>query len=294
MKELKGICVASITPFKENSNEFDEIAFREHMDDLIDAGVHIILVNSGTGEFAYLRAEEKKRIAEIAAKHINGRTDFMVQTSAINTEETIEFSKHAEANGADGLLVLPPYFEGPGDEGVLYHFEALSNSINTPVMVYNIPQYTNYAITPEFFKKLMEFDNIKYIKDSSEDFKNVLYYLNEVDDKDAVFNGFDACSLEGLIAGCGGSVLGVGNIMPKNYVQLYDFVKTKKYDEAIELWEKMRPLNLFLCAQPFSQIIKAAVNMTGKKVGDCRRPLDSLPEKTLTALKEIIERSEFE
>ncbi|RLC36135.1 MAG: dihydrodipicolinate synthase family protein, partial [Candidatus Nealsonbacteria bacterium] len=113
MKELKGICAASCTPFKEGGEEVDEDALKAHLDYLIEAGVHIILVCGGTGEFAYLRPEEKKRIVEVSAKHINGRTNLMVQASAINTVDAVDYAKHAEDAGANGLLVLPPYFEGP-------------------------------------------------------------------------------------------------------------------------------------------------------------------------------------
>jgi len=91
MKDLKGICVALSTPFTEDGEKVDETALKNHIDDMLDAGVHIILVCGGTGEFAYLRPEERKRIAEIASRHIDGRANFMVQTSKINTADTIEF-----------------------------------------------------------------------------------------------------------------------------------------------------------------------------------------------------------
>src|SRR5680860_156615 len=108
MKELKGICAASCTPFKEGGEEVDDNALKAHLDYLIEAGVHIILVCGGTGEFAYLRPEEKRRIVEISSKHIDGRAAFMVQTSAISTVDAIEYARHAEDAGADGLLILPP------------------------------------------------------------------------------------------------------------------------------------------------------------------------------------------
>jgi 4-hydroxy-tetrahydrodipicolinate synthase len=135
MKKLRGICAALCTPFTEEGEKVDERALRNHIDSMLEAGVHIILVCGGTGEYAYLRPEEKRRIAEIASKHIDGRTHFMVQTSAINTADAIEFAKHAEGVGADCLLILPPYFEGPNSDGVYYHYEKISKAIKIPIMV---------------------------------------------------------------------------------------------------------------------------------------------------------------
>ena len=148
MKELKGMCVALCTPFTEDGEKVDENALKNHIDSMMEAGVHIILVCGGTGEFAYLRSEERRRIAEIASKHIDGRAVFMVQTSAVNTADAIEFSRHAEGVGADCLLILPPYFEGPNYDGVYYHYEKIAEAINTPIMVYNIPGSSNIDITP--------------------------------------------------------------------------------------------------------------------------------------------------
>ncbi len=117
-----GICVPVCTPFDESGENLDEGALRDHIDSMIEAGVHIVLVCGGTGEFPYLRADEKRRIAEIAGKHIDGRAGFMVQTSTINTQDAIEVAKHAEGLGADALMILPPYFEGPDRRGVRDHF----------------------------------------------------------------------------------------------------------------------------------------------------------------------------
>ena len=114
VKKLEGICAALCTPFDASGERVDESALRTHIDSMLEAGVHIILVCGGTGEFAYLRPEERRRIAELAARHIDGRAGFMVQTSAIATAEAVAFARHAEDLGADALLVLPPYFEGAG------------------------------------------------------------------------------------------------------------------------------------------------------------------------------------
>jgi len=288
MKELKGICAASCTPFKEDGEEVDENALKEHLDYLIEAGVHIILVCGGTGEFAYLRPEEKKRIVEVSAKHINGRTDLMVQASAINTVDAIDYAKHAEDAGADGLLVLPPYFEGPDADGVYYHYEKIANAVNIPIVAYNIPVNSGFDITPQFFKRLMEIDNVKYIKDSTGDFIRIRELIKVAGDKAKVFNGADPIAFEALVAGTIGCVWGAANVMPKESVQLYDLIMANNLVKAKELWERMLPANLFFWNHIYNSSVKAATNLVGSKVGECRKPVLPLKDSELAELKEAL------
>ncbi len=119
MTELHGVIAALCTPFDDSGEQLDEAALRNHLDTMLEAGVHGIVLCAGTGEFAYLRDDEKARIAEIGIRHVDRRAAVVMQTSAINTADAIENSKRAEDLGADAIMVLPPYFEGPDTDGVL-------------------------------------------------------------------------------------------------------------------------------------------------------------------------------
>lgn len=288
MKELKGICGASCTPFKEGGEKVDEEALKVHLDYLIEAGIHIVLVCGGTGEFAYLRPEEKKRIVEISSKQINGRAAFMVQTSAISTVDAIEYAKHAEDAGADGLLVLPPYFEGPDADGVYYHYEKIARAVNIPIVAYNIPVHSGFDITPQFFKRLMEIDNVKYIKDSTGDFVRIRELIVAVGDKAKVFNGADPIAFESLLAGTVGCIWGAANVMPKECVQLYDLIMANNLVQAKELWGRMLPANLFFWSHVYNSSVKAATNLSGRRIGECRKPVLSLKDFELAELKEAL------
>jgi len=288
MKELKGICAASCTPFKEDGEKLDESALKEHIDYLIDAGVHIILVCGGTGEFAYLRPEEKKRIASISAKHINGRAAFMVQTSAINTIDAINNAKYAEDVGADALLVLPPYFEGPDAEGVFYHYEQISNAINIPIVAYNIPVHSGFDITPEFFRRLMEIDNVRYIKDSTGDLTRIRKLVKVTENKAKVFNGSDPIAFESLMAGTVGCIWGAVNVMPKQCVQLYNLITEGDLISARKLWKKMFPANMFFWSHVYNSSVKTATNLVGRKIGECRKPVLPLNDSDLAELKDTL------
>ncbi len=285
MKSLKGICVALCTPFTKDGEKVDEPALRKHIDSMLQEGVHIILVCGGTGEFAYLRTEERRRIAEIASKHINGKAGFMVQTSAVSTAEAIEASKHAESVGADCLLILPPYFEGPNYDGVYYHYENIAEAIKIPIMVYNIPQSSNIDITPEFLKRLMQIDNVQYIKDSMESLKRIQELLLVGGDRIKVFNGGDSIAFYSLVAGCPGAVWGATNAMPKESVKLYDLVQAGKLVEARDLWKRMFPTNLFFVSHVYNVSVKAATNLSGRKVGLPRKPQMPLTAPEMKELK---------
>lgn len=276
MNELAGICTPICTTFSNGEQAFDETAFLTHLDTLLEAGVPIIAVCGGTGEFPFLTAEEKRRIAEVSARHIGGRAKLIVQTSALITREAIEFSRHAEGIGADALLVLPPYFEGPGAAGVIHHYEAVARSVNIPIMAYNIPVHSGFDITPALFTRLREIDNIRYIKDSSGD---MLRIEQLIESGARVFNGCDYLSLYGLMAGCIGCFWGGSNAMPREAVRLYELCELGEYGKALDLWRRMRPANMFFWTHPFNPSVKAAANMMGYPVGECRLPVTPLDDE---------------
>ncbi len=286
MSNLSGMCVPICTPLAEGGEQVDEARLRTHIDAMLEAGVHIILVCGGTGEFAYLRADEKKRIAEIAGKHIDNRAAFMVQTSAINTADTIEYSKHATDQGADGVMILPPYFEGPDLEGVYYHYEQVAGAIEIPIMVYNIPQHSGFDITPAFFQRLLEIDNVRYIKDSTGDLVRIEELLRT---GGSVFNGADPIALYALIAGCPGCVWGAINAMPEAAMTLYTQVRSGELEAARELWGRMLPAQLFFWNHVYNAGVKAAAGLSGHPVGPCRAPVRPLTAAQLADLEGALE-----
>jgi 4-hydroxy-tetrahydrodipicolinate synthase len=285
MKKFKGMCVPICTPFVKGGEAVDEGALKAHIDWLIECGVHIILANGGTGEFAYLREGERRRIAEVTAKHVAGRTDVFVQTSAVNTADTIAHSKAAKDVGADAIMVLPPYFEGPSVDGVRWHYEAVARAVELPIVVYNIPQHSGIDITPEVFAQLLNIDHIRYIKDSM---GSMVRIQQLVATGGGVFNGGDPIAFQGMLAGAVGAVWGAANVMPKEAVALYEFVAARKLVEAAELWERMLPSQLFFWTHDYNASIKAAANLAGRKIGECRKPQLPLNEAQMAELREAM------
>jgi len=285
MNDLKGVCTPICTVFSDDGQKFNETAFLKHMDTLLEAGIHIIAVCGGTGEFPFLTADEKRHIAELSARHIDGRAKLIIQTSAIITGEAIEFSRHAEGTGADALLVLPPYFEGPDESGVMHHYEQIARSVEIPIMAYNIPVHSGFDLTPGIFRRLREIDNIRYIKDSSGDMLRIEQLIASGAE---VFNGCDYLSYYGLLAGCPGLFWGGSNAMPTEAVALYRYCCDGDFDQALQLWHRMRLSNMFFWTHPFNPAVKAACNMMGHPVGECRRPVMPLDDESRLELSHAL------
>ncbi len=285
MSKLEGVCVPICTPFKDNGASLDVAALEANIDSLIESGVHIIAVNGGTGEFPFLTEPEKRQIAEIASKRVAGRVKLVVQTSAIRTEDAIENSKHAEGVGADAVLVLPPYFEGPGEDGVHWHYEQVAMSIKTSVMAYNIPVFTQFDITPEFFARLSEIDGIDYIKDSMANPVRIEQFIGQ---GAGVFCGCDFLNFFSLINGGPGLFAGSGNAAPAQLTRLWDLVQADEMSEAARLWKTLQPISRLLWTLPFNPVAKAASAMTGREAGLCRMPVQPLSADEMKQVEEAV------
>jgi 4-hydroxy-tetrahydrodipicolinate synthase len=281
MTELSGVCVPVCTLFNDDDETIDERGYLRHIDRMIETKTDIILACGGTGEFAYLTTEEKRRLVEITGKHIENRASFIAQTSAISLRDTIDATKHAADHGADALMILPPYFEGPDAAGVYHHFEKVAEATDLPIMVYNIPVHSGFDITPDFFSKLLEIDNIKYIKDSTGDLIRIQELLQT---SGKVFNGGDPITYPALAAGCVGCVWGAINFIPEEAVELYALVEEGKLGEANQLWQRLLPSQLFIWTHVYNSAVKSAANYRGFNVGQCRAPVLPLSNQDLSIL----------
>ena len=285
MSEIKGICVPTCTPFDKAGEAVSEKALSAHIERLLEAGVHGIVSCGGTGEFAYLSEAERRQIHQLVATRVRGRCKFIAQASAVRTQDAIENAKFAEGLGADAVMVLPPYFEGPTMDGVMWHFETVARAIRTPIIVYNIPQNTNRDITPDLFSRLLKIENIEYIKDSTGDFTRIQQLIAT---GGKVLNGGDALAYQALVAGCPGLIWGGANVVPKEAVRLYDLVAKGDLNSAAIQWKSILPAQLFFWTHDYNSSVKAAVNMLGGDVGMCRKPALPLGDADLAELKNAL------
>ncbi|QFT81988.1 4-hydroxy-tetrahydrodipicolinate synthase [Roseovarius sp. THAF27] len=276
MADLAGINLAMQTPFgadgKIDFSEWDGL-----VDAYVDAGVHGLVLGSGTGQHPYLTEEECKALYEAAIKRIDGRCNAICQTSALNMDEVIRRSKHAEAAGADALMILPPYLEGPADDDGLFEFyRAIDAEVGIDIVGYNIPQATGLAVSPELFTRLSELKNFNYIKDSGGDLTTHQQYLQ---DGCRVLNGCDTTAVYAMMAGAHGCIWGGANYMPHETVALYKHVAAKEYDQALALWQKMLPSLLHIWTNDYLQCVLVAARHRGYGLGNVRRPLRPISDE---------------
>lgn len=269
MADLSGVYIATCTPFAADEN-FDEGVFKAHLDKLIEGGADGIVFCGGTGEFAFLSNEERRRIIEVGAKHVHGRAGIIVNSSAIRETDGIDWALHAQDQGADAVMVLPPYFEGPGESGVIRFYEAINDAIDTEIMLYNIPVHSGFDIDARMYSRLMELEHINSIKDSTGDLVRQLE-LMEIGGK--VFNGCDPLAYYAMSAGVTGCIWGGANAMAVECSRLWRLVQEGKLMEARSLWKKMEPLNLYFWLNEYNPAVKKATELRTSPVGACRMPV---------------------
>ena len=277
MRKLTGIFAALCTPMDEHGQSIDLGRFRAHIDDMIEAGLHGLVLGSGTGEYAYLSPEERRQLIKEGANHTDGRVPTIAQTTALSTSECIENAKFAEDAGASALMILPPFLEPPKERGVIYHYTAIAKSVRIPIIMYNVPDQAA-PLTEDLYRKLLAVENLDGVKDSSGDFTG-LQKLIAIGG--SVLNGSDPYAPYSLMAGCAGIIWGAANFMPHECAKLYDLIKAGDFAEAIELWHAMKAICLWLWENPhdvdYLTGVKAAARLTGRDLGGARKPLPPVP-----------------
>ena len=283
MSDLEGINLAMQTPFKvDGTIDFQE--WERLIDAYIEAGVHGLVLGSGTGQHPYLTEQECNQLFEIGIKQINGRCNVICQTSALNMDEVIRRSKHAQNNGADALMILPPYLEGPvDDDGILEFYRTIDAEMDIDIVGYNIPQATGLSVSVDLFRRLGDLEHFNYIKDSGGNMTTHQLYLQS---GTKVLNGCDTTTVYALMAGAHGCIWGGANYMPHETVKLYGLVKSGDLAGALDLWQKMLPSLLHIWTHDYMQCVLSASEARGYGLGNVRRPLIPLTE---AAKKEMLD-----
>jgi len=287
MKDLSGINLAMQTPFKEDG-QIDFSLQEKLIEQYLEAGVQGIVLGAGTGQYVNLTEEECKRLYEAAIKRINGRCKVICQTSALNVDEVVRRSRYAETIGADALMILPPFFEGPSDDDGLFEFyREVDKSVGIDIVGYNIPQSSGISVSIELLKRLNELPNFNWIKDSGGDFALHQDYIRTAS---GTLNGNDMVMPYSFMAGSKGTIWGAANYMPQEAVKLYQLCNSGNYQEALQLWQRMLPSLLFVC-NGFGHYVAAvarAAQLRGFGSGFVRKPLRVLAKEQEQALLESL------
>ena len=247
---FKGSFTALITPFKDG--KFDEASFRSLIDFQLVSGTHGLVPTGTTGESPTLSHEEHIRIVEVCIEQANKKAPVIAGTGSNSTEEAIYLTKHAEKAGADAALVVTPYYNKPSQEGLLQHFTKIANSVDIPIVIYNIPGRSIVDMSNETMSKLFEVKNIVGVKDATGDIPRVYFTRSEVGNEYNILSGDDSTTLAFMTYGGHGAISVTSNIAPKLCSDFHSLCMDKNFYEASLINDKLMPLHraLFLESSP--------------------------------------------
>lgn len=270
MSKLRGINLAMQTPFNADGS-VNYGRWEALIDQYLETGMHGFVLSSGTGQHAYLTEAECNKLFELGIKRINGRAKVTAQTSALNQDEVIRRSKAAQDLGADALMILPPFFEGPKhDDGIFRFYEAIDKAVSIDIIGYNIPGATGIELKPDLYKRLMQLKNFNFIKDSSGDMckQQALLACGG-----QILNGADPNAPFSFMLGTAGTIWGCANIFPREAVQLFELIEAGKHAEGLKLWARMFPIVNYCWQNDYIPAVKAACRQMGFDGGTVRAPV---------------------
>jgi 4-hydroxy-tetrahydrodipicolinate synthase len=279
----------AVTTAFHDDGRIDEAAFAANLEGLIAAGATGFVVGGCTGEFWALSHEERKRLFDVAYEAIAGRVTLIAGTGAVSVEETVALTRHAEAAGCDGALILPPYFVKLSDDDIEAHFADVTAQIGLPVVLYNIPGNAVNAITPALAARLADLERVVAIKESSGDWNNYYGTYLAVHERLRVYCG--PSSVFGVPAvqlGADGTIDCFPNVWQRGGLDLYFAAKAGETEKAAELQAMGRRLtDLFTSeGRTLYPATKAAMDMMGLPGGGTpRRPLRKLTGAPLKGLE---------
>lgn len=281
---FKGSAVALVTPFtKDNKVNFDKLAelIEYHIENKTDA-----IVSCGTtGEATTMSDEEILSVLEFTVKKVNGRIPVIAGTGSNNTMHSVELSQKAEALGVDGLLIITPYYNKANKSGLKKHFITIAESVNIPIILYNVPGRTCMNISPALIAELAQVPNIVAVKEASGDLGQVAEIASLVPEDFAIYSGNDDSIVPLLSLGGHGVISVLANVCPR---ETHDLVE--KYLEGDVEGSRKIQLDLdALIAALFIEVnpipVKTAMNLLGFEVGGLRLPLDNMDPANLEVLK---------
>ncbi|MBN3724800.1 dihydrodipicolinate synthase family protein [Burkholderia sp. Ac-20379] len=278
---FSGLNLAISTPFDAQGRiDFDR--FETLVERYLATGVDGFVLSSGTGMHVYLSQAESAELVTRGARIIKGRAKIIVQASALLVDDVVSRARHAAEAGADGIMVLPPFFEGPTDDEGIVNFYASVAEAGLPIIGYNVPQAVGVEITPDLLRRLCDIEQFVAVKDSSGDLARQASLART---GLAVMNGADPLVPYALFAGASGLIWGGANFAPKTCVALVAAAKQQKWDTVREIWRALAPAMSLIWEGDYVQSVYAAAELTGYGAGAPRRPLARLAPHKLDALR---------
>lgn len=286
---FEGVLPAIVTPFQnDHGKSLDLSGLQSNIAFLLSKGVHGVVPCGSTGESATLSFEEHVRVIEATIEAVAGKVPVLAGAGSNSTEEAIRFTRSAKDLGADGVLIISPYYNKPNRSGLVKHFTAIAD-LDIPVVLYNVPSRTGQNLPPDLVTELSAHPNIVGIKEASGNISQVSEIIEGTLDQDfTVISGDDGMTLPVLALGGGGVISVTANVEPGRMVAMYQAYTGGDWDGAISLHYELAPLcrALFIDTNPIP--VKKAINLRGMAAGPLRLPLDELDAGRTAALSKVL------
>lgn len=266
------------TPLRPDG-EIDAPGVRRLVDHLVEGGIDGLFPLGTSGEFALLTRRERRRMIELVVDATNGRVPVFAGISDPSTENMVDFSADARDCGADGVVATPPYYYSTTEDGLYRHFELLSEKVEIPLMVYNIPEYTHSYVPPRVIGALAKERMIVGMKYTENNLMNLLEFLVEtqgLSSEFSIFTGSDTMAYSCLEFGGAGAVIGVANVAPGLSSGIYDAFVSGDLEEARSRQLKLLPVARAMAVGKFPAGLKEVMRLVGVPVGEPKEPIPPL------------------
>lgn len=281
MPDFRGSYTVAVTPFTADGSSVDLAALRDFVDWQLDIGVPGLIMLGTTGEFLTISAEERKAIVETTVRRVAGRIPVLVGTMNAYTPTAVAQSRQAQDLGADGLMILPPYYYTPTEDEIERYYDAISSAVTVPIMLYNNPVTSNVDMSARLVARLARnSDAIRYIKESSQDVHRVREVIEASEGLMRVFAGEQV--VESYLLGAIGYVNPYGNYVPRPSARIFELLEAGRLDDARRVQRLIDEIDEIIAAghptyghQCYS---KELARRAGHPVGDVRPPLTSFPQ----------------
>ncbi|QMW00475.1 dihydrodipicolinate synthase family protein [Spirosoma foliorum] len=260
--QWEGVYPALLTPFTAD-DQLDLPLFEKNLHAQLDAGVHGFIIGGSLGEASTLLNEERIELLKSGLAVSDGKVPVLVNIAEQATKQAIARAHEAEANGADGLMLLPPMRYPADSRETVTYFKSIAQETSLPIMIYNNPYDYKIMTTVAMFQELAELPNIQAVKESTRDLTNVTRMRNAFGDRYKLLGGVDTLALEALLLGCDGWVGGLVDAFPVETVAIYELAKAGQIAEALEIYRWFMPLLELDIHPKLVQYIKLAATATG-------------------------------
>jgi 4-hydroxy-tetrahydrodipicolinate synthase len=286
---FEGVFTALVTPFHDG--QLDERALRDAIEFQIAAGVDGVVPCGSTGEAATLSHAEHRRVVEVAVAAARGRIQVLAGTGSNSTSEAIELTRHAKEAGADGALLISPYYNRPTQDGIVAHYTEVARQTAFPLVLYNVPGRTASNLLPATIARLAEVDQIVAVKESCGDLNQIAHVLAAVPSSFCVLSGDDWATLPLLALGGRGVISTASNVAPGEIVDMVRAFRAGDLERARSIHYRLLPLFDVLFCETNPIPVKAAVAMRAGIQDELRLPLTRLSDanrgRLETVLKEL-------